>query len=76
VAIDQLGAGGSATPLDSALTSAAGKVALVVPAPADTAGGPSLPYRARVTLGARLRVVSVPSFPARILRREKIVVRI
>jgi hypothetical protein len=76
VAIDQLGAGGSATPLDSALTDAGGLATITVPAPADTAGGPSLPYRARVTSGASLRVVSVPSFPARILRREKLVVRI
>lgn len=76
VAIDQLGAGGSATPLDSALTGLDGYATVTVPAPADTAGAPNLPYRARVTLGARSRTVSMPSFPARLLRREKIVVRI
>jgi len=76
VAIDQLGAGGSATPLDSVLTGADGLATVTVPAPADTAGAPNLPYRARVTLGPTLRVVSMAAFPARFLRREKIVVRL
>ncbi len=77
VAIDQLGAGGTATPLDSALTdNVTGIATVTVPAPADTAGAPNLPYRVRVSNGASLRVVSMPSFPARYLRREKIVVRL
>jgi len=77
VAVDQLGPGGAATALDSLLTDSQGLAdSIRVAAPADTAGAPNLPYRVRVALGARTAQLSVPSFPARLLRREKIVIRL
>jgi hypothetical protein len=77
VAVDQLGAGGTATPLDSLLTDAQGLASpIMVPAPVDTAGAPNLPYRVRVVSGVKSTVFSAPSFPARFLRREKLVIRI
>lgn len=80
VAIDRLDAGGVATPLDSVLTGSSGLARLTFPVTvtslADTVDVPILPYRVRVTAGASSEILSVPTFPARLWRREKIVVRL
>ena len=77
VAVDRLDPGGAATALDSTLTDTDGFARFAFPVIANaTTDTVFLPYRVRVTSGSSSRIVSDPTFWARLYRLEKIVVRI